>query len=126
MSEELRRSEHAAGADLDATYTPSAIDPYQYWAQVLKVVDGDTLDLEVDLGFELKARHRFRLIGIDAPETHGVAFNTAEHQAGVQTMQRLAELAPPGSWIEVRTYLDKREKYGRYLCEVFVEGRNVN
>jgi endonuclease YncB( thermonuclease family) len=43
-------------------------DPYYYRASLLRVVDGDTIDVDLDLGFNLRARHRLRLLDVDTPE----------------------------------------------------------
>ncbi len=55
---------------------------YEYRAKVARVIDGDTLDLIVDLGFKVDVRVRVRLYGIDTPETFGVKKGSAEHAAG--------------------------------------------
>lgn len=84
------------------------------YAQIVNVVDGDTCDIEVDLGFSVKVKHRFRLDSIDAPER-----------------------GKPG-WAEATDYLKtflnqpvvinvtKLDKYGRYLAVIFADGLNVN
>jgi micrococcal nuclease len=82
---------------------------------VVRVVDGDTCDLVVDLGFSVKTQQRFRLARINTPERGqpGYAEATAE-------LQRL--LAGRGLTIEVRG----QDKYGRWLVEIFAGGANVN
>ena len=87
---------------------------YQYAARVVRVVDGDTLDLEVDLGFRVVIRDRFRLAGINAPE-----LSTSEGQA---TALWLKNLLYPGSVLQVDTHKDSREKYGRWLAVIWQEG----
>lgn len=92
---------------------------YAYTATLLHVVDGDTVWLDVDLGFDVSRRDSFRLLGINAPE-----MGTS---AGVEARQALAALLPSGRRaIDVRTTKDKREKYGRYLASLFVGGVDVN
>ncbi|MFD8648650.1 thermonuclease family protein [Streptomyces mirabilis] len=82
-----------------------------YQATVDKVVDGDTLDLQLDLGFGVFTRQRVRLLGINAAE-HGTELGdkaTAFAKAWVQEH---------GPTFTVRTQKDKKEKYGRYLATV--------
>ncbi len=91
---------------------------YKYRAEVVRVVDGDTVDAEVDLGFDVRLSARFRLLGINAPEK-----NT---DAGKKSLARLAELLPVGSSVVVQTTKDKKEKYGRYLGTFLIGGKSVN
>lgn len=80
---------------------------YQYKCKVLKVIDGDTVDVEVDLGFDIRAKMRFRLAGINAPE-----MNTPE---GKQAREWLIKEMPVDAEFTVETIKDRKEKYGRYL-----------
>ena len=89
---------------------------FEYKAKVLKVVDGDTLDLSVDLGFGVFKEDRFRLNRINTPEVRG-----SDSARGKQASRRVEALAPVGSTVKIRTIKDSQEKYGRYLAEVFIE-----
>lgn len=91
---------------------------YKYRAQVVRIVDGDTVDATVDLGFDVKLSARFRMLGINAPEK-----NTKE---GKESLARLAVLLPLGSSVVVQTTKDKKEKFGRYLGTFLVDGKNIN
>lgn len=92
---------------------------YEYKCHILKIIDGDTVDARVDLGFRISIEMRFRLTGINAPE-----MRTPE---GPKAKKRLMELLPEGSETTVRTKKDKQEKYGRYLGTFFdIEGHEVN
>jgi micrococcal nuclease len=85
---------------------------YQYRAKILRVVDGDTVDCAVDLGFYMTATIRFRLANIDAPELRGPG-----KEAGKASKKYLEELvAQHGSDVVIRT--SKTEKYGRWLAEI--------
>jgi micrococcal nuclease len=90
---------------------------YTYGAKVTRWVDGDTVDLSVDVGFNIAVNTRFRLYGIDTPErgqkNHDEAWRAAE------------SLAPAGSSIVVKTYKDA-DKYGRWLAEIYVGDLLVN
>lgn len=83
-------------------------------ATVVKVIDGDTVDLLVDLGFELTYKTRCRLTGINAPEK-----NTPE---GMKSAEWLTKLLPTGRAVIIKTDRDKKEKYGRYLATIQVAG----
>lgn len=91
---------------------------YEYIASIHRVVDGDTVDMEVDLGFSTHIRERFRLTGIDAPET-----NTKEGFAATQALQAFL---PVGKVVKIVTTKDKREKFGRYLAVIFVDSAQVD
>jgi len=91
---------------------------YKYRAEIVRVVDGDTVDATVDLGFGLRLSARFRMLGINSPER-----NTPE---GKKSLARLAELLPVGSQVVIQTTKDKREKYGRYLGTFLVAGKSIN
>jgi micrococcal nuclease len=91
---------------------------YEYRAVVLRVVDGDTVHLDVDLGFDVKRRDSFRFYGINAPEISTAAGKTAKAW--------LEKRLPVGAVVSVRTQKDKREKYGRYLGTIFLDDVNIN
>lgn len=88
---------------------------YQYRARVLKVVDGDTVDLEVDLGFYTLTRLRFRLEGLDAPETN--SSDPVERSLAVKAKNRLIQLLPIASTCVLAS--TKTEKYGRWLATIW-------
>lgn len=85
---------------------------YEYHAKLRKVVDGDTVDLDVDLGFHVWKRVRFRLARIDAPEVRG------EHKvAGKVSKAAVIEVlgaADTMLWVES----EKTGKYGRWIGEI--------
>jgi len=89
---------------------------YTYRAKVAKVVDGDTVDLDVGLGFEMYHKARFRLVGINTPES----FGKDACDAGRAAKQYLIDLLPPGTVVIAKTSKDKREKYGRMLAELYL------
>lgn len=84
---------------------------YEYRASVTRVVDGDTVYLDVDLGFEVRFSIKTRLHGINSPE-----MNTA---AGKAARAHLVSLLPDGCEVLVRTFKDRQGKYGRYLVQIF-------
>lgn len=90
---------------------------YQYKAKVLKVVDGDTVHVDVDLGFHVRVKMKIRLSAINAPEL--------SEDAGKIARDRLKEKLD-GQDVIVYTKKDSQEKYGRYLAEIYLDGVNIN
>ena len=87
---------------------------FHYKARVVKIVDGDTIDVDIDLGFGITKRERVRVFGIDAPELHV----KAEALAGIQAKALVVDWVAKYSNVELRTVKDN-DKYGRYLAEVW-------
>jgi micrococcal nuclease len=85
---------------------------YQYSAVVLAVIDGDTVDLDCDLGFDIRRKDRIRLYGINAPERNA--------PGGPEATAALRSMLPVGAAVVLDTYKDKTEKYGRYLGTISV------
>jgi micrococcal nuclease len=90
-------------------------DSYVYNARTLNVVDGDTADFAVDLGFDTTLNLRIRLNGVDTPEIHS---KLIENRVRAQSAKRFVSDAILGKDVVLKTY--KVDKYGRYLADVFV------
>ena len=89
---------------------------YEYRAKVLKVVDADTIDVEIDLGFKIKSEKRLRFARIDAWEVRG-----EEREKGLAAKEYVLErltVAEDNGGVLIRTDKDKTGKYGRYIAEV--------
>ena len=70
---------------------------YQYRAKILKVLDDDTVEIDLDLGFNIVlSNQKVRLAGIDTPESRTT--NTEEKPRGLLSKKKLAEKLPVGSW----------------------------
>lgn len=92
---------------------------YEYAATVIDVHDGDTIRVDIDLGFDVQFRNvPLRLMGINAPE-----LNT---EAGKASRDFLSTRLPDGTAVVIHTVKDKKEKYGRYLAVIFHEDQNLN
>lgn len=90
---------------------------YRYRAIVRRVVDGDTIDCDVDLGFRAwRMGERFRLLGVDAPEVRG-----PERPDGLRAADWLRERLPDGAEIVVETQPDP-DAFGRWLARVLRDG----
>lgn len=87
---------------------------YKYDATVVRVVDGDTLALRVDLGFHVTTEISVRVLGINAPE-----LKTAEGRA---VRDYVKGMLSPGSAVTIQTFRDPGDKYGRWLAHVDVPG----
>jgi len=96
---------------------------YRYNASVLKVVDGDTIDAMIDLGFSVWVKKRIRLYGIDAPETR--TRNLEEKALGFQTKDRLVELLEKSDnkFVLVSHGVGK---YGRCLGTILINDTDIN
>ena len=96
---------------------------YEYNCKVKRVVDGDTVDVIIDLGFDIHFATRVRLYGMDTPESR--TRNKDEKVRGYMSKDFLEE------WMEkddviIRTRRDKKGKFGRVLGEMLVRGENIN
>jgi micrococcal nuclease len=90
---------------------------YEYRAKVIRVVDGDTLHLDVDQGFDSHLLLTVRLLGINAPEN-----STAEGKITTAYLKERIE----GKEIFLKTQKDRREKYGRYLADIYLDNVCIN
>lgn len=90
---------------------------FQYNATVVRLIDGDTLELDIDLGFKLTFRQIVKLYGINAPEV-----NTPE---GKTTLARLIALIPYNTKVTIGTIKDKKDKFGRYLGIIHLSDLNI-
>lgn len=90
----------------------------KYKAKLIRIIDGDTIDAEIEVGFDIFVRKRIRLWGINAPETR--SRDKSEVKAGKKTLKRLrAILAVSDGQFELVTHGDG--KFGRCLGEIFVK-----
>lgn len=96
---------------------------YEYKAKVVNVVDGDTMDLDIDVGFEITIHTRVRLYGIDTPETR--TKDRFEKQQGLQAKEFVTN-AVDGKEVTVQTH--SQGKFGRYLAVIYYlkDGEMVN
>ena len=92
---------------------------YTYKAKVKRVVDGDTLVVDIDLGMHTWLHdEKIRLYGINTPEIYGVKKDSEEYKKGLLASDFVKELIPSGLEVTICTYRDKKEKYGRYLADL--------
>jgi micrococcal nuclease len=101
-------------------------DPYIYRIkQILKVVDGDTIDASIDLGFDISLEKRIRLAGIDTPESRTT--NVKEKAMGLESKEWLKKTLEGSKDILIKTELpDSTEKYGRIIGHLFINGQEIS
>lgn len=95
---------------------------YFYKATILRVIDGDTLDCLLDVGFDILIKQRLRLSGINTPESR--TRDKREKELGLEAKQFTQDFVSEGEKILIHTI--KKGKFGRLLCEVFVGGKSLN
>lgn len=101
-------------------------DPYIYRIRSIhKVVDGDTIDADIDLGFDISLTKRIRLAGVDTPESRTTDAN--EKKLGLESKDWLKHRLEFAKDIIIRTELpDSTEKYGRIIGHLFINGEETS
>jgi len=97
---------------------------YEYFVEEVKnVVDGDTIDVVIDLGFDILFASRVRLAGIDTPESRTT--DKAEKALGLEAKEYLKKQLKDVKSVVIRTEkMNSSEKYGRILGWVYVNGES--
>ena len=99
---------------------------YEYFCKIQRVVDGDTVDISVNLGFDIWHNARVRMMGIDTPESR--TRNLEEKALGLASKARLKELLK-GKKVKIVCSKDGKGKFGRILADVVTidkEGNEIN
>jgi micrococcal nuclease len=99
---------------------------YEYFVKnVTSVVDGDTIDVVVDLGFDIMFASRVRLAGIDTPESRTT--DKAEKILGLESKEYLKKQLKDAKSVVIKTEkMNSSEKYGRILGWIYVDGDTVS
>jgi len=99
---------------------------YEYYVRkVENVVDGDTIDVLIDLGFDILFQSRVRLAGIDTPESR--TKDLVEKALGLEAKEYLKKAFKDAKSVVIKTEkMDSSEKYGRILGWVYVDGNTVS
>lgn len=99
---------------------------YEYYVRkVENVVDGDTIDVLIDLGFDILFASRVRLAGIDTPESR--TKDLAEKALGLEAKEYLKKHLKDAKSVIIKTEkMDSSEKYGRILGWVYVDGNTIS
>lgn len=98
---------------------------YTYKAKIINIVDGDTIDVMVDLGFDIHHEVRLRLNGIDTPEIR--TKDLQEKELGLKAKQFIQDLCEKYKYeCIVKTIKDKKGKFGRYLGDIYFEDESLS
>lgn len=98
---------------------------HEYKCKILRVVDGDTVDVDIDLGFGIwMHKERVRLLGIDTPESR--TRDKEEKKFGLLSKEYVKSRYPVGSMAILRTHKDATGKFGRILGELVWEDSTIN
>ena len=99
---------------------------YEYHVKkVTNVVDGDTIDVDIDLGFDISFSSRVRLAGIDTPESRTT--DKAEKVLGLEAKEYVKSKIKDAKDVVIKTEkMDSSEKYGRILGWLFLDGSKVS
>ncbi len=89
---------------------------FWYGATVIDVIDGDTVDLMIDLGFNIHHKIRVRLYGVNTPESR--TKDLAEKALGLKAKAFTRDWLTNHKWVFVNTIPDKNDKYGRILAKI--------
>jgi micrococcal nuclease len=90
--------------------------------KITNVVDGDTIDVDIDLGFSISYSQRVRLAGIDTPESRTT--NKAEKILGLESKEYLKTKIKEAKTVVIKTEKpDSSEKYGRILGWLYIDGQ---
>ena len=98
---------------------------YEYNCKIDRVVDGDTVDVDIDLGFDVwMLKQRIRLYGVDTPESR--TRDKVEKVFGNLAKEFVEKRLPVGSKQVLRTKLDGKGKFGRILGEFVLDETTIN
>ena len=96
-----------------------------YVKKVTKVVDGDTIDVDIDLGFDISFSSRVRLAGIDTPESRTT--DKAEKALGLEAKAYLKAAIDSAKTVVIKTEkMNSSEKYGRILGWLYLDGDTIS
>ena len=99
---------------------------YEYYVRKIEnVVDGDTIDVLIDLGFDILFQSRVRLAGIDTPESR--TRDLAEKALGLESKEYLKKVLKDAKSVVIKTEkMNSSEKYGRILGWLYINGYTVS
>lgn len=99
---------------------------YVYEAKLVDIHDGDTITVEIDLGFEIKFKTKIRFYGINTPELKILDENKKliDNLEGTKSLEVLKTLINIDDLIIIETIKDKKEKFGRYLANIYTFKEN--
>lgn len=114
----------------ESKYTPLNFEKIYDKIEVQYVVDGDTIDVLIDLGFDIFTKQRVRLFGIDTPESR--TSDPEEKKYGLIAKSKIAFFCSSSKELQLRCSGDQIDKYGRVIAEIWIydvensEWKNIN
>ena len=96
---------------------------YEYSCEIDRVVDGDTVDVIIDLGFKIFHKARVRMYGIDTPESR--TRDLDEIARGILSKSFLQDALVQSNKVIIKTQKDAKGKFGRVLGELYVNDINI-
>jgi micrococcal nuclease len=98
---------------------------YKYQARLVRIIDGDTIDVSIDLGFDVWINERVRLANIDAPEVR--TRDKLEKKAGLEATAWLTDMFDKHDvFVLATTEFNRTGKYGRTIGTIYLDDINVN
>jgi len=97
---------------------------YQYNAKIVRWVDGDTVILDIDLGFYVTKQERVRLARINAPELNSQVPYQVRRAKSARAKAK--KFAPEGSEVILSTSKNDIDRYSRYIGEITLNGKNIS
>jgi len=94
---------------------------YTYKAKVIRILDGDTAELEISVGFNIYITQIIRIKDLNTKEIRKIkGYTNKDVEEGKQAMERAKELLPIDKIVTLKTYKDKQGKYGRFLGDILI------
>jgi len=93
---------------------------YEYKAKLDRIVDGDTIDLIIDMGFKITTKQRIRLADINTPETYGQKHDTEEYKAGMRAKNFVVKRLEENQNLVTINTSKLTGKYGRYIGVIWL------
>ena len=99
---------------------------YKYKAKIERIVDGDTIDIVIDLGFKITTNQRLRLKGINTPETYNVKKGSEEYKKGMAAKEFVVKRIADNNYEAIIETDKDTGKYGRYIAEIWLTDSDVS
>lgn len=99
---------------------------YKYKAKIERIVDGDTMDVIIDLGFKITTNQRIRLQGINTPETYNVKKDSEEYKKGMAAKNFVIQRIEANNYEAIVETSKYTGKYGRYIGIIWLADNTVS
>lgn len=99
---------------------------FKYKAKISRIVDGDTMEIVIDLGFKITTHQRIRLEGINTPETFNVKKNSDEYKKGLLAKEFVVKRVEANNFEAIIDTNKDTGKYGRYIATVYFADNDIS